>query len=618
MNITMKRLLKIFACLLLAGSLVLQPAIASALSATQKQVIDSSIYYYNVAAGCSPAAPINTPTNKNIYLLGDSLLEGSYYTTGELRKDLKTNNWDAEADASAGRSITAPGSDPTNHRQGHEQSGLDAIDTDADIIKGAGAIVVELGTNTSGSANQFEDQMTKVIQKIKGLNKNAQIYWVNIVSTSNPIYSNYNNTIDKVAKDQKIAVIDAKSRNIQLGADKTHPTADGYKDYSDVISNIVGVPGTNSNPAAATGNGACCDTSASGDFSGGNNIEIAFNYFVSNGLTPVQSAGIVGNMMLESGVQPERLEGTASGVKTPAESYPGSGGWGIVQWTPGSKFIDKIKPTSNANKLEVQLDFVWNQLTGKGPLPETIALKDIKKTTTLRDAVLAWQGNQKVGGPYYGFERPGDEQGSVGQRTTYATQVLKKYGGNAGGSTSTTSENCADQASGSSDISAYKNPFRDIKNLVRKRIDQGVDYGGSGPIYALGKGKVLNLTNDGWPGGTFIVYQLSEGPAKGKYVYFAENCKPIKVAIGDQVDSDTVLCTMIDARPHIEIGWADGSALGQAKAASVWVNHDSTAYYTAYGENFSQLLQKLHAPPGTIAPGATKLGSLPAGWPEWK
>src|SRR5215475_169557 len=32
----------------------------------------------------------------------------------------------------------------------------------------------------------------------------------------------------------------------------------------------------------------------------------------------------------------------------------------------------------------------------------------------------------------------------------------------------------------------YKNPFRDIKGMIPERIDQGVDFGGTGPIYALG------------------------------------------------------------------------------------------------------------------------------------
>jgi hypothetical protein len=166
----------------------------------------------------------------------------------------------------------------------------------------------------------------------------------------------------------------------------------------------------------------------------------------------------------------------------------------------------------------------------------------------------------------------------------------------------------------------YKNPFRDIHNLGQSRVDQGVDYTGSGPIYALGNGKVLSTTNSGWPGGTFIVYQLTDGPASGKYVYFAENCDNIKVSTSppnNTVTSDTVICTMVDASPHIEIGWADGGSIGAAAAADVWVGHDSDSYYTAYGKNFSDLLHSLGAPSGIVHAGAQKLGTLPSGWPTW-
>lgn len=181
-------------------------------------------------------------------------------------------------------------------------------------------------------------------------------------------------------------------------------------------------------------------------------------------------------------------------------------------------------------------------------------------------------------------------------------------------------------SSGPSDISVYKDPFRDVEkngSLVAKRVDQGVDYGGSGPVYALGNGKVINKTNFGWAvlGGppTFIVYQLTDGPAAGKYVYVAENCIPSpSISAGDTVTSSTVLCNMVDASPHIETGWADGSAIGNAMAHDVWNGAtDNEQNYTAYGLNFSQLLQKLGAPAGTIAPGATELGSLQAGWPSW-
>ncbi|HTQ47376.1 MAG TPA: hypothetical protein VMI75_31685, partial [Polyangiaceae bacterium] len=105
----------------------------------------------------------------------------------------------------------------------------------------------------------------------------------------------------------------------------------------------------------------------------------------------------------------------------------------------------------------------------------------------------------------------------------------------------------------------YCNPYRDLTNLVPERIDQGVDYGGAGPIYAMGPGTidVFNNRNDaGWPGGTFVSYVLSVGPAAGKEIYLAENIDLSPgLQSGSFVYSGTVIGTLVDASPDSESGW---------------------------------------------------------------
>jgi hypothetical protein len=175
-------------------------------------------------------------------------------------------------------------------------------------------------------------------------------------------------------------------------------------------------------------------------------------------------------------------------------------------------------------------------------------------------------------------------------------------------------------ATGPVSSSGYVDPFRNVKNLGTSRVDEGVDFTGSGPVTALGNGTVLNTTNSGWPGGTFIVYQLSDGPAKGKYVYMGENCNNIQVHIGETVTTNTVLCDMVDAKPYIETGWADGSALGDAMAKSVYIELPSSASYsTAYGQNFRDLLTSVGNKVSSCYdfPGVKLSGSLPSGWPTW-
>ena len=163
----------------------------------------------------------------------------------------------------------------------------------------------------------------------------------------------------------------------------------------------------------------------------------------------------------------------------------------------------------------------------------------------------------------------------------------------------------------------YRNPLRAIVGLQAQRVDQGVDYSGAGPVYALGDGVVTNTTNAGWPGGAFISYRLTDGPAAGRYVYVAENVRP-KVTIGQVVTTQTVLGILVDAAPDMETGWANPPGLGDAAAgaAGQWsASTDAMSLPTAYGVNFSQLMAALGAPAG-IGSGLP-VGTLPAQWPVW-
>ncbi len=178
---------------------------------------------------------------------------------------------------------------------------------------------------------------------------------------------------------------------------------------------------------------ACNTSSSSTTLVGSKDADKVFNFLTASGrLKPFQAAGVMGNMTAESGIQPQRLEGTKSGTITPAEKVT-SGGWGLVQWTPASKFIKTNNPISKANDLAVQLNFLWNQLEGTGPEAEKQAGDDIKATTNIEDATTAFQGNKKVGGKYYGFERPDDQAKTLPDRIASAKNILREQGGGGGG-----------------------------------------------------------------------------------------------------------------------------------------------------------------------------------------
>jgi murein DD-endopeptidase MepM/ murein hydrolase activator NlpD len=159
----------------------------------------------------------------------------------------------------------------------------------------------------------------------------------------------------------------------------------------------------------------------------------------------------------------------------------------------------------------------------------------------------------------------------------------------------------------------YANPLRSVNGLTPERIDQGVDYHGYGPITAVGDGKVISTTNSGWPGGTFIAYKLTDGPASGLVVYAAEDIDPL-VSPGQTVTPNTVIGTMYEGPDGIETGWADPSGDGTTMARDYGQFNGQNS--TAFGNNFSRLLASLGAPPGVLQ-NNPPTGSLPPGWPQW-
>jgi hypothetical protein len=161
----------------------------------------------------------------------------------------------------------------------------------------------------------------------------------------------------------------------------------------------------------------------------------------------------------------------------------------------------------------------------------------------------------------------------------------------------------------------YLNPLRDVSGLALERIDQGVDFSGSGPVYALGDGVVTSATGSagGWPGGGWITYQLTNGPAQGLVVYVAEDITPT-VQVGQQVTPSTVLGNMFEGGDGIETGWAALNGLATSELTEAAATGNAYSFPTAPGTNFDELLQSLGVP---AAPnyGQPSFGVLPANYP---
>jgi hypothetical protein len=160
-----------------------------------------------------------------------------------------------------------------------------------------------------------------------------------------------------------------------------------------------GAPGTPGVPGAPA------------DFSGSANAEKAFNYFISQGYTKEQSAGIVGNLMQENRALDPNVA-NAIGHK------------GIAQWDPKIRYPALVKFSKerglDPNTLEAQLQYFEHEMvTGSGGLSKKRFLAEAK--TVEQSAVLMRKG----------FFRPGESEAMDANRIRFGQQVLATYGGTA-------------------------------------------------------------------------------------------------------------------------------------------------------------------------------------------
>jgi hypothetical protein len=162
----------------------------------------------------------------------------------------------------------------------------------------------------------------------------------------------------------------------------------------------------------------------------------------------------------------------------------------------------------------------------------------------------------------------------------------------------------------------YLDPLRNVSGLIAERVDMGVDFGGSGPVYALGDGVITNATGSsaGWPGGGWITYRLTDGPDAGLMVYVAEDVKPA-VQAGQQVTSSTVIADMFNGGDGIETGWAmPNGASAESQLPAAGGISGGGPFPTMIGLSFESLLQSLGVPAGNNRSESAS-GALPPNYP---
>jgi hypothetical protein len=150
--------------------------------------------------------------------------------------------------------------------------------------------------------------------------------------------------------------------------------------------------------------------------------------------------------------------------------------------------------------------------------------------------------------------------------------------------------------------SDYLNPLAGAR-VKSERIDQGVDYAGSGTLVAMGAATVSYVASagTGWPG-SFIEYRLLDGPDAGCYIYYAEGLNPARgLHVGEAVVAGEPLAIIIKGwTTGIELGWAAGtSTTTYAAKMHQWsATNDADSVPTAAGKSFSALITALGGPAG--------------------
>ncbi len=157
--------------------------------------------------------------------------------------------------------------------------------------------------------------------------------------------------------------------------------------------------------------------------------QTAFNYFVAKGLTEVQSAGIVGNLVQESSVIPTAVE------------YGGGPGRGIAQWSVGGRWdtshgdnVAAFAAQQGTSRwaLQTQLDFIWYELDTVGGY----GLSSLQAASTISSATIAFETDYEACGACSQSKRISDAQ------QVYDDYAQGTSSGGSGGGSSTTGAGC--------------------------------------------------------------------------------------------------------------------------------------------------------------------------------
>ncbi len=545
-KLSARNLRRVISFLTLLLIILQQPLTLYAISQSDLEAIRRNHPFYDPKATCTTSGSTSSTTPGSepagagtLFILGDSIGQG-------LQAPLATTlgaEWSVSGDTLVGR--------PLN-------DGIAVAQSAPEDLKNAQYILVVLGTNPDGKMTQ--EGINEMVNALKTSNSSAKIFWLRLNVTRSDLVAGATTFNGLLSSTAGITAIDNSSI---LASDGVHPS-----DYAALAQSVAASISSGSSDQGNTGSqeSSSCGPCPIGGLSGvlpvnGENAERVFKFFLSVGYKPEWAAGIVGNMIAESGVEPQRLQGTASGTITPAAQARGSSlGWGLVQWTPAKKIIDSVG-VDKADDMGVQLDFLYKQLEGQvSEYNEKAAGDQLKQTTTVEDAAKIFMTE---------YERPKDQSASAQEkRASLARGVFDKYSGisspTGGGNSSTSS--CGGQGGGGvATVDGFTFPLKTTKSVITTGNEVGAkwcyeaqsnchhDYNAAdimvpaGTIVIAAKdGEVVSANDDDGKCGSSVQIQDSTGQI---YYYTHMAYGSIKVTKGQQVTAGTEI-GLVSANQH--------------------------------------------------------------------
>lgn len=253
--------------------------------------------------------------------------------------------------------------------------------------------------------------------------------------------------------------------------------------------------------------------------------KVFWDILTSNGIDEIHTAAIMGSIANEGawhpmnvGYFPNNFDG-----KDPSVPKAVDEGYGLIGWTPGTNLLEDMKTLGLKDEkpytAETQAKVVVGYLQNK---TNRYSKEDVSRflgAKTLSEASVTW-----IGGPGWGFERPGDNGAEAQQvRLQSAKQMLRKFKGSTAATlaapTAATpsggSSVCCPASGDGGDASAPSGPITlRGKNNAEKIFNYLVDYADLTDNQAAGAVGVMMLESGG---NTLNLDPTAENPKSHAY-----------------------------------------------------------------------------------------------------